>query len=60
MYTAVFKMDNRQDPTYCVAQGTLFKCYMAAWMGGEIGGEWIQVYVWPCPFTIQLKLSNHC
>ena len=21
-------------------------CYVAAWMGGELGGEWIHVYVW--------------
>ena len=24
--------------------------YVAAWMGGEFGGEWIQVYVWLSPF----------
>ena len=22
------------------------QCYVAAWMGGEFGGEWILVYVW--------------
>ena len=41
VHTAIFKMDNQQGPTtwnsaqYC----------MAAWMGGEFGGEWIHVYV---------------
>ena len=31
--------------------------YVAAWMGGEFGGEWIYVYVWLSPFTVHLKLS---
>ena len=22
------------------------QCYVAAWMGGEFGGEWILVYIW--------------
>ena len=34
--------------------------YMAAWMGGEFGGEWIHVYVCLSPFTVHLKLSQHC
>ena len=25
------------------------QCYVAAWMGGEFGEEWIHVYVWPSP-----------
>ena len=33
---------------------------MAAWMGGEFGGEWIHVYVWLNPFTVHLKLSQTC
>ena len=28
------------------------QCYMAAWMGGEFGGEWIQEYVWMSPFAV--------
>ena len=36
------------------------QCYVAAWMGGESGGEWIQVYVWLGPFTVYLKLLQHC
>ena len=27
------------------------QCYVAAWMGGEFMGEWIQVYVWLSPFV---------
>ena len=30
------------------------QCYMAAWMGGEFGREWIHVYVW---LSSHLKLS---
>ena len=34
------------------------QCYVAAWMGGEFGGEWIPVYVWLSPFAVHLKLSH--
>ena len=27
---------------------------------GGFGGEWIHVYVWLSPFTVYLKLSQHC
>ena len=33
-------------------------CYVAAWMRGEFGGEWIHVYVWLSPFAVYLKLSH--
>ena len=36
------------------------QCYVAAWKGGESGGEWILVYVWLSPLTVLLKLSQHC
>ena len=36
------------------------QCYMAVWMGGEFGREWIHVYVWLSPFTVHLKLSQRC
>ena len=26
----------------------------------SFGGEWIHMYVWPSPFNIHLKLSQHC
>ena len=32
------------------------QCYVAAWMGGEFGGEWIHVYVWLSSFAVHLKL----
>ena len=28
-------------------------------MGGKYGGEWIHIYVWLSPFTVQLKLWQH-
>jgi len=33
---------------------------VAAWMGGEFGGEWVHVYVWLNPFTVHLKLPQDC
>ena len=27
------------------SSGTSAPCHVAAWMGGEFGGEWIHVYV---------------
>ena len=38
------------------------QCYVAAWMGGEFGGEWILVYVWlsslhSSPETITILIS---
>ena len=33
------------------------QCYVAAWMGGESGREWIHVYAWLSTFNFHLKLS---
>ena len=38
--------------------GNSAQCYVAVWVGGEFGGEWIHVYVWLSPFAIHLKLSH--
>ena len=54
VHTAIFRMNNQQG-TYCIAQ-----CYVATLMGGEFEGEWIHVYVWLSPFTVHMKLSQHC
>ena len=37
--------------------GNSAQCYVAAWMGGECGGEWRHAYVWLSPFTVHLKLN---
>ena len=36
------------------------QCHVAAWMGGEFGGEWIHVHVWLSPFAVHRKPSQHC
>ena len=33
------------------------QCYVAAWMGGEFGGEWIGEFTWLSPLAVHLKLS---
>ena len=38
--------------------GNSAQCYVAAWVGGESGGEWIHVYVWLSPFAVHLKLAT--
>ena len=40
--------------------GNSAQCHVAAWMGGEFGGEWIPVYVWLSAFAVHLKLSQSC
>ena len=59
MYTPLYLkwITNREllYSTWNSAQG-----YLKAWMGGESGGEWIDVYVWLRPFTVPLKLPQHC
>ena len=50
-------MDNQQGlySTWNSAQ-----CYLTAGVGGEFGGQWIHEDVWLSPFTVHLKLSQHC
>ena len=40
--------------------GNSAQCYVAAWVGGEFGGEWTPVFLWRSPCTAHLKLSQHC
>ena len=37
------------------------QCYVVAWMGGGLGGEWIHMYVWLCcsPETITTLLITY-
>ena len=32
------------------------QCYVAAWMGGDFGGEWMHVYIWLNPFFVHPTL----
>ena len=36
--------------------GNTDQCYPAAWIGGELGGEWL--HVWLSPFAVPLKLPR--
>ena len=43
--------------------GNSAQCYVAAWMGGEFGGEWKHVYGrrgWQSLYAVHMKLSQHC
>ena len=56
MYTLLYlKWIINKDLLY--SPGSSAQCYVAAWMGGEFGREWIHVYVELNPFTVHLKLS---
>ena len=59
MYTMLYlKRITNKDILY--STGNSAQCYVAAWMGGESGEEWIHVYVWLSCFAVHLKLSQHC
>ena len=59
IYTLLYlKWITNKDLLY--STGNSAQCYVAAWMGGEFGGEWIHVYVWRSPFAVHLTLSQHC
>ena len=51
------KWITNKDLLYSTGNSVQF--YVAAWMGGEFGGAWIHVYVWPSPFAVCLKLPQH-
>ena len=39
------------------SRGNSAQCHVAAWMGGEFGGERTRVYVWLSPFAVDMKWS---
>ena len=43
-----------------MAQGTLLNVMWQSGWEGSLEGEWIHVYVWLSPYTIHLKLLQHC
>ena len=50
MYTLLyFKQITNKDLLHSTRSSA--QCYMAAWMGKEFRGEWIQVHVWLSPFN---------
>ena len=57
MYTLPYlKWITNKDLLY--STGNSAQCYMADWMGGEFGGEWIRVYAWLSCFAVHLKLAT--
>ena len=59
MYTPLYlKRITNKDLLY--STGNPAQCYVAAWLGGEFGGEQIHVYAWLSPFGVHLKLSQYC
>ena len=58
MHTAVCKGVTNKDLLYSTGGSAQYS--VAAWMGGEFGGEWVHVYVWLSPFAVHLKLSQRC
>ena len=59
MFTVLYlKWITNKDLLY--STGNSAQCYVAAWVGGEFGREWIQVCVWLSPFAVYLKLSQPC
>ena len=58
MYTLLYlKWVANKDLLYSTWNSAQF--YVATWMGGEFGGEWIHVYAWLSPFVVHLKLLQH-
>ena len=59
MYTLLcLKWINSKDlwcSVWCSAQ-----CCVPAWMGGVFGGDWIHVRIGLSPFSVHLKLPQHC
>ena len=47
VHTADLKWITNKD--LLCSTGDSVQCYVAAWMGGEFGGEWKHVYVWLSP-----------
>ena len=58
MYTRLY-LKGITNKYLLYSTGNSAQCYVAAWTGGEFGGEWIQVYVWPSCSSVHLKLSQH-
>ena len=58
MYTQLYLKWINNKVLLC-SKGNSAQCYEAGWIEGELGGEWIHVYVWLSPFAVHLKLSQH-
>ena len=59
LYTLLYLKEITNKDLLC-STGNSAQCYLAAWMRGEFGEQWIHVHVWLSHFVIHLKLSQHC
>ena len=50
MYTLLY-LKWTTNKVLLYSTGNSAQCFVAAWMGGQTGGEWIHVYVWLSPFN---------
>ena len=59
MYTLLYlKWITNKDLLY--STWNFAQCYVAAWLGREVGGEWAHICVWLSSFAGYMKLSQHC
>ena len=59
MYTLLFlKWVTNKDLLRSIDNSA--QCRVAVWVGEESGEEWLHVYLWLSPFSVHLKLSQHC
>ena len=56
MYTLSYLKWTNKDPLW--STGNSAQCCVAAWMGGESGGERIHIYARLSHFAVHLKLPN--
>jgi len=59
MYTLLY-LEWIANKALLYSTGNSAQGYVAAWMGGEFGGEGIHVNVRLTPSAVHLKLSQHC
>ena len=53
MYTQLYlKWISSKDLVYSTWNSA--QCYVATWMGGEFGEEWMHAYIWLSPFAVHL------
>jgi hypothetical protein len=57
-YIAAFKMNNQQGPT--VQHRELCSVLRGSLDGRGVWERMIRAYVWLSPFTVHLKLPQHC
>ena len=58
VHAAAFKTGNQQGPP--LEHRELCSVLGGSLEGRGVGGEWIHAHVWLRPFTVHLRLSQHC